>query len=96
MKLRLCQLLDKLVGQLTIGEEAVPVLDLALPRAEVDLVNRDRALEALSLRPVRHPLVVVPGELVDVPDDRGGLGPHLGRETVRVGLLDEIARGGDS
>ena len=33
----------------------------------------------------------MPGELVDVPDDRRGLGPQLGGEAVGVGLLDEIA-----
>ena len=82
---------DQVVGQLAIVEEAVAVLGLALPRAEVDLIDRDRRVQALAPGPRIHPVVVVPGELGDVPDDRGGLGPDLGREAVGVGLLDEVA-----
>ena len=57
----------------------------------MDLVDGDRLVEALAFAPVGHPFVVVPGELGDVPDDRGRLGPHLGGEAVGVGLLDEVA-----
>ena len=46
------QVRDQLVGQLAIVEEAVALLDLSLPRAEMDLVDRDRLVEALALGPV--------------------------------------------
>ena len=57
----------------------------------MDLVDGDRLVERLALLAARHPLLVVPGELGDVPDDRRGLGPQLGGEAVGVGLLDEVA-----
>ena len=45
----LLEVLDQLVGQLAVAEEAVAFLDLALPGAEVDFVDRDRAVERLRL-----------------------------------------------
>ena len=90
-ELRVLEVGDQLVGQLAIVEKRIAVLAASLPRAQVNLVNRDRLVEALPLRPVGDPFVVVPGKLGDVPDDRGGLGPQLGGEAVRVGLVNEIA-----
>ena len=57
----------------------------------MDLVDGDRAVERLPLSPGRHPLVVAPGELGEVPDDRRRLGAKFGGEPVRVGLLDDVA-----
>ena len=87
---------DELVGELAVAEEAVAVLDLPLPRAQVNLVDRDRLVEALPLGPRGEPLLVVPGELGDVPDDRGRLGPQLRGEAVGIGLLRRGSRRGGS
>ena len=64
------EVLDQVVSQLAVGKESVAVLGLALPGAEVKLVDGDRPVEPLELGAVGHPIVVVPGEMVDVPDDQ--------------------------
>src|SRR5271157_2455259 len=56
----------------------------------MDLVDGDRAVERLPLSPGRHPLVVAPGELGEVPDDRRSFGAKFGGEPVRVGLLHDV------
>ena len=91
VKLRVLEVRDQVVGQLAIVEEAVAVSQPSFPGAEMDLVDGDRAVERLPLRPGRHPLVVAPGELGEVPDDRRGLGAEFGGEPVGVGLLHEVA-----
>ena len=45
---------DELVGQLAIVEERIAVLAASFPRAEVNLVDRDRLVEALPLRSRRR------------------------------------------
>ncbi len=90
-EVRVLEVRDKLVGQLAIVEERTAVVAASFPRAEVNLVDGDRLVEALPLGARGEPFLVVPGELGDVPDDRGGLGPQLGGEAVGVGLLDEVA-----
>ena len=75
---------DQLIGELVVGEKATVLA--APPRAEMDLVDRHRLAARLAL-PARFEIVCVgPGEIVGVGDDRGGRGPHLGREAERIGL----------
>ena len=87
---------DELVGQLAIVEKRTAVLAASFPRAEVNLVDRDRLVERLPLGARGDPFVVVPGKLSDVPDDRGRLGPKLRGEAVGVGLLRRGSRRGGS
>ena len=82
---------DELVGQLAVVEKRTAVLAASFPRAQVNLVDGDRLVEALPLGRVGEPFLVVPGKLRDVPDDRGRPGPHLRGEAVGVGLVNEIA-----
>ena len=91
-EMRVLEVRDELVGQLAIVQEAVAFLDLPLPRAEVDLVNGDRAVEPLSVRP-RSAIQSSSCHSKSVTSQTTDavFGPHLGGETVRVGLLDEIA-----
>ncbi len=57
----------------------------------MNLVNRDRLVERLPLGPCGHPVLIAPGELSDVPDNRCRPGPHFRGETVRIRFLNEIA-----
>ena len=82
---------DQLLGQLAIVEEPVALLSLPLPGPEMDLVDRHRLVECLPNAAMRDPILVTPGEVGDVPDDRGRLGANLRRESVGVGLLDQVA-----
>src|SRR5262245_45326058 len=60
-------------SQLAIAEKPVRVFRRAHPRAEVNLIDRDRGLEPLPLAALGHPARIVP-LIGKVPDDRRGLG----------------------
>ena len=81
----------ELVGELQVGERAVALLRVEAPRAEVDLVDRDRLVELRGLGPAGEPVRVAPGVL-RVVDDRGRLRRQLGGEGERVGLQPDLAR----
>ena len=71
--------------RLAVGQRAVLLLGDAPPRAEVHLVDVERAAEVVLRRAPPHPLVV--GELVGgLEDDGGGAGRHLGEAGEGVGL----------
>ncbi len=75
---------DELVGELVVGEERS--VEMAPPRAEMDLVDRHRLAAGLALGALRHVLGVGPGEIGAVGDDRGGRGPEFGLEAERIGF----------
>ena len=56
----------------------------------MDLVERQRLLEPVGLRPPGHPLVVVPAVAVQVGHLRGRPRRHLGGKAERVGLLEHV------
>ena len=82
----------ELVGQLEVGQRAVALERVQPPRAEVDLVDRHRALERGRLAALGQPLRVGPF-VHRLVDDRRGLGRHLGLERERVGLQPDLAVG---
>ena len=74
------------VGELVVAGEPPPVGDRAPPRAEVDLVDRDRCVERDPRPAGRHPLGVVP--LVgQVGDDRVDRRRLAGRRRERIALV---------
>ena len=75
---------DEALRELVVGEPAVAVA--ALPRAQVDLVDRHRPAARVALRALGHPRGVVPLEAAGVADDRRGRRPELGGKADRVGL----------
>ncbi|MCY1542484.1 hypothetical protein D9M68_782320 [compost metagenome] len=62
---------------------------LALPRAQVHLVDRLRRIECVALPARGHPVVVAPA-VGQVADARGGGGRRLRAERDRVGLVDRV------
>ena len=80
------------IGEFVVAREALSVGDVATPRSEVQLVDRDRCVERDALGSARHPLVVVPF-VVEVGDHRGDRWRLLGGCSHRVGLLDHRAVG---
>ncbi len=87
---RLLDVVGEERGHLPVGQPAVALLGHAAPGAEVDLVDRDGAVEPVRAGPARHPVGVAP-LVVEVPDDRGGARRGLGEEAERVGLLGDGA-----
>ena len=80
----------ELVGELEVGQRAVVLERVQPPGAEVDLVDRDRALQRVALAARAQPLLV--GPLVrGLVDDGRGLGRDLGLEGHRVGLQADLA-----
>ena len=60
---------DQPIGQLAIGQRSIPFFGHMRPRAEVDLVDRHRALEpGVAGRPGLHPCAVAPRVAGDVAD----------------------------
>ena len=70
----------KLLGQFAIGQPFI--VALAPPRAEMDLVDRDRRAQGVQARRRRARA----RQFGFVEDDRGGLGPDLGGEGKRIGF----------
>ena len=85
--------LDEQRRHLAVGQRAVAVVGVAPPRAEVHLVDRDRA-RASDRRPARvgHPRVVVPrvGRASQTTDAVSGGASVATRE--RIGLVDTGSR----
>ena len=77
--------------KLEIAEEAIPLLHHAPPRAEMHLVNADRAAMPLLLRALRHPLVVAPLVALEVVNQRRGLRAVLTEKPERIALQQERA-----
>src|SRR5690606_19177756 len=76
--------------ELAVGERTVAVLGHPHPRAQVDLVDRDRRIRGVPAATLPHPLVVAP--LVgEIPDDGGRAGRLLVAEADGVRLLDAVA-----
>ena len=82
----------QLVGQLEVGQRAVALERVQPPGAEVDLVDRHRAVERAGLAPLLEPRLVVP-DVLRVMHDRRRLGRDLGLERDRVGLQADLAVG---
>ena len=59
------------------------------------LVNGNRRVEGIIFCPVRHPRIVMPGIILQVPHARRGTRPNFGGETIRVSLVDCIASSRD-
>ena len=57
----------------------------------MNLVHGNRRSSACRSARDRHPLLVAPGELGEVPDHRRRLGAELGGEAVGIGFLHEVA-----
>src|SRR5207237_5074822 len=77
---------DELVGELTIGQIPPLLGKIAAPRAEMDLVNRDRRLAIVAPPALRHPSAVVPDMARRVGDHRRRAGWPLGLLGLRIGL----------
>ena len=74
----------KLLGQFAIGQPFI--VALAPPRAEMDLVDRDRRTQGVQARRRRARA----RQFGFVEDDRGGLGPHLGGKGERIGFQRQM------
>ena len=77
---------DQARGEFAVGEVAVALLRHPGPRAQVDLVDRDRAVAVVDGVAALHPGAVAPGELGQAFEPGGGLGRLLGREGDRIRL----------
>src|SRR5579875_3167689 len=74
------------VGELVIGEEAPALLRHAPPRAEMDLVDRDRRVAPARAAATLQPGRVGPGLGAEIVHDRGGARRTLRIEAVGIGL----------
>ena len=79
----------ELLGQFLVGQPFQAVF-LAPPGAKVDFVARHWRAQGVALRAGFHPGRVVPGVSVQVGDDRGGAGTHLGAEAVGIGFFGMV------
>ena len=61
------------------------------PGAEVEFVDGDGLGEGFALAALLHPVVVVPGVVAQVGDDRGGLWAGFLLEAVGVGFFVDVA-----
>ena len=77
---------NQLVGQLAIAQIAAVLGEVAAPRAEMHLVDRDRRFAVVALPPRRHPGAVLPRMAGRRRDDRGGARRRLGPLGMGVGL----------
>ena len=85
----------ELVGELEIGERAVVLERVQPPRAEVDLVDRNRIAQRVVLMPARQPGgVLVAPAVMRLEHDRRRLRRHLGLLGVRVGPQRQLTVGG--
>jgi hypothetical protein len=75
---------------LAIRKRPISLLGDPPPRAEVELVDRDRRIERAARPPVAHPRLIAPS-VVEVPHHRGGARRRLGVKGQRVGLVHPIA-----
>jgi hypothetical protein len=80
----------KLVGELVVRQRTVSVQRVAAPRAEVDLVDRQRAAERIRGGAAFEPFLVAP-DVFRVPDHRRVRGRHFGVEGKRVALETHAA-----
>ncbi len=78
---------NELVGEFVVGKKRS--VEMASPRAEMDLVDRHRLAARLALRSLRHVLGVGPGEIGAVGDDRGGRRPEFGFKAEWIGFERE-------
>src|SRR5213076_1511195 len=74
----------ELLGQFAITQ--IAALLRSAPRAEMHLVNRDRRLAVVALRPRIHPTAILPDMARWVGDNRGGAGRMLGALGMRIGF----------
>src|SRR5215831_11815284 len=75
---------DQLISELAVGEPAVAFLRHPLPGTQMNLVDADWFFEPVFLRPLRHPLRVVPGVVVQTSDDRSRVRPQFRSKGVRI------------
>ena len=73
------------VGQFAIAQPILAVIAFAPPRAEMDLVDRDRPVAPRGFAAPLHPLGVAPGVRGRSLHDRRGSGAQLAREADGVG-----------
>ena len=64
---------------------------VALPAAKMHFKDVERALEHRALSALRHPLLVLPGIARDVGSAGGGSRGQLGKEGIRIGLVELLA-----
>ena len=81
----------ELVRQLEVGERAAALVRVQPPRAEMDLVDRDRLVELRRLAAPREPLRVAP-LVARLVDHRRRLRRQLGGEGDGIGLEPDLAR----
>ena len=77
---------DELVGELAIGEVPPVLGKIAAPRAEMDLVNRNRRFAVVAPPALCHPSAVMPDMARGVGGHRRGAGRPLGLLGLRIGL----------
>ena len=82
----------QLVGKLTVAEKAAVLV--ALPGAEVHLINIHRLFERIGGGTACKPRVVVPPVAVQIIDNRRGVRPHLCKKGKGVGLHDPLKNRG--
>ncbi len=80
------------IGEFVVAREAFAIGDVAAPRPQVQLVDRDRCVERDPFGPAVHPVAVAP-LVVEVGDHRGDRRWLLGGRADGVGLLDHGAVG---
>ena len=89
--MRVTHLLDvrhELLGHLAIREKGVGALRGALPRSQMNFVDRHGPVEPAGFGGAgRHPRAVTPRIPVQIPDDGGAAGVALEKDAVRIRLL---------
>ena len=84
---RLRYVVGEPMGELPVAEQ--PAVRSALPRAQVDLVDRDRSIERVAVAASVEPRGVAPF-VVQVPDLRGRAGRSLPRDRVGIAFVGPV------
>ena len=78
---------DQPIGDHLVGRHLLGRARVSPPRADVQLVDRDRRLHRRRLGTLRHPCLVAP-LIGEIPDDRPGARCLLGEHGHRIRLED--------
>ena len=87
-----CDVLDEEVCQLRIAEQLIGAPGWTPPRAEVQLIDGHRRVEAHPGLSLSHPVAIAP-PVGEVPYHRARARGHLAGEGERVGLVEALPPG---